>query len=188
MNGYELDGRNIKVDFNPANKQQQNTPQDRARKFGDDRTPSAPSATLFVANLSFDASVDVLRETFEAHGEVIACRMPTDRETGDPKGFGYVEFGSVDDATKAYNAMGGQQILNRTIRIDYSQPRPPREGGFGGSPGGFRGGRGGGRGGDRGGRGRGGDRGRGGRGGRGGFETKNRGGFGDFKGKRMSLD
>lgn len=186
MNGYELDGRNIKVDFNPS--KPQFTPQDRARKFGDDRAPSAPSATLFVANLSFDASSDVLRESFQEHGEVIATRMPTDRETGDPKGFGYVEFNSVEDATNAYNKMSGTQILGRTIRLDYSQPRPPREGGFGGSPGGFRGGRGG-RGGDRGGRGRGGDRGRGGRGGgRGGFESKNRGGFNDFKGKRMSLD
>ena len=124
--------------------------------------------------------------------------MPTDRETGAPKGFGYVTFGSIDEAKAAFDGMQGYEIAGRTVRLDYSSPRPSNgdspargRGGFGGGFGGGRGGRGGGRGGfgDRGGRGggRGGFGGRGGaRGGRGG--TTNRGGFGDFAGKKTSFD
>ena len=115
-------------------------------------------------------------------------RLPTDKETGAPKGFGYVEFSSIEEAKKVFSSMSGAQILGRPIRLDYSAPRPPRD-----SPGGFRGGSGGGRGGSgRGGRG--GGRGRGGfdRGGRGGSRggrggSTNRGGFGDFQGKKMSF-
>ena len=116
-------------------------------------------------------------------------------DSGAPKGFGYVQFGSVDEAEVVFNKMSGAVILGRPIRLDYSAPRPPRNndspGGRGRGRGGFndRGGRGGGRGRggfDRGGRGggRGGfDRGRGGRGG-----STNRGGFGDFKGTKKNFE
>ena len=108
-------------------------------------------------------------------------------DSGKPKGFGYVQFASVEEAQEAFGKMSGALVLGRPVRLDYSTPRPSRNndspGGRGGRGGGFRGGRGGGgrgRGGfnDRGGRG-------GGRGGRGG--STNRGGFGDFQGKKMSL-
>lgn len=130
----------------------------------------------------------------------MGVRLPTDRETGAPKGFGYVTFSSVDEAKVAFDAMQGADLAGRSLRLDYSQPRPnngdsPARGGRGGGGrGGFgdRGGRGsfggrgggGGRGGfgDRGGRGAG----RGGsRGGRGG--STNRGGFGDFSGKKTTF-
>jgi len=74
------------------------------------------------------------------------------RETGNPKGFGYVTFASIDEATVAFDAMKGSEIDNRPVRLDYATPRAPREDGG-------RGGRGGGRGGARGGRGGFGDRG-----------------------------
>lgn len=121
----------------------------------------------------------------------MGIRLPTDRETGEPKGFGYVTFASIDEAKAALEAMQGAYISSRPVRLDYSQPRPQNDaggrGGFGGR----------GRGGDRGGRGRGGfggGRGRGGfdRGGRGGGRGRggstNRGGFGDFKGQKVSFD
>jgi RNA recognition motif-containing protein len=77
------------------------------------------------------------------------------RESGNPKGFGYVTFSSVQDAEKAYEQMMGAEIAGRPVRLDFATPRPDRsEGGFS---------RGGGRGG---GRGFGADRGRGGRGGK----------------------
>ena len=97
------------------------------------------------------------------------------RETGNPKGFGYVTFRSIEESQVAYTAMIGAEIDRRPVRLDFATPRPDRSdgGGRGGGRGGARGGRGGfdrgGRGGGRGfggGRGRGGDR--GGRGGRGG--------------------
>lgn len=185
MHETELDGRQINVDFS---KPKDAAPrQDRAKQYGDNQLSPA-SATLFVANLAFDATTDGVAEEFAKHGEVVGVRLPTDMETGNPKGFGYVEFASVEEAQKVFGAMNGQPIMGRPVRLDYSTPRPPRTGD---SPGG-RGGRGGGRGGfDRGGRG--GGRGRGGfdRGGRGGGRGRggstNRGGFGDFQGKKMSF-
>lgn len=190
----ELDGRNIRVDFSVPREKAggaNGTPQqrsfDRAKQFGD--TPSQPSATLFVGNLSFDIDENTVSEAFADYGSIKSVRLPTHPDSGQPKGFGYVEFESIDESKAAYEGMKGAPLGGRPMRLDYASQRSndsPR-GGFGG-----RGGRGGGRGGfnDRGGRGggRGGfnDRGRGGRGGgRGG--TTNRGGFGDFSGRKTTF-
>ena len=190
----ELDGRKINLDW--AKPRQEKGPQDRAKQFAD--KISEPSDTLFVGNISFDAGQDAISTLFEGYGTILGVRLPTDRETGEPKGFGYVTFSSVDEAQAALEGGQGAYLEGRPLRLDYSKPRDPN--GDAGGRGGF-GGRGGGRGrggfNDRG-RGRGGfgDRGRGGRGGgRGGFgarggkpNTTNRGGFGDFKGSKVSFD
>lgn len=164
--------------------------QSRAQNFGDQTSPE--SDTLFVGNIAFSANEDSLHEAFSEHGDIQGIRLPTDPESGRPKGFGYVQFSSVDEARGALNALQGSEVGGRPIRVDFSTPRQnngdsPRGGGRGGR-GGDRGGRGGG---FRGGRGaRGGDRGgRGGRGDRGGGRgvSTNRGGFGDFAGKKITF-
>lgn len=171
LNETEWEGRNIKVNYSqPKGDKPQRDGAAPKRQFNDEL--SAPSQTLFVGNLPFSATEDQVWEIFGEFGKVSSVRLPTDKEDGRPKGFGYVEFLNQEDAQKACEAgRGGQglEIDGRQLRLDFSTPRPPREdGGFGGGRGGGRGGfgdRGG-----RGGRGRGGfsDRG-GGRGGRGGF-------------------
>ena len=191
-----VDNRGLNVDFAVPRSNDTNGFQDRAqsraKSFGDQTSP--PSATLFIGNISFEATEDILSDEFGKHGTVTGVRLPTDMETGQPKGFGYVEFGSVEEATEAFNNMKGAAICGRPIRVDYSTPRSNT----GDSPRGGRGGRGGGRGFDRGGRGGGrgrggfGDRGGRGGGGRGGSRggrggTTNRGGFGDFQGKKMTF-
>ncbi|KAK5003662.1 hypothetical protein LTR28_009889 [Elasticomyces elasticus] len=192
LNGSMLDGRSLKCDFSqpreerPYNKDQV---QGRAQKFGDRQLGEAQSQ-LFIGNISFDATPDMITETFQEYGSIKGVRLPTDQETGAPKGFGYVEFETVEEATAALEALNGADIAGRNIRLDYATPRDQSGGGrggrgsFGGRGGGrgFGGGRGGGRGGfgDRGGRGRGGSR-----GGRGG--STNRGGFGDFQGKKTTF-
>ncbi|KAH7379306.1 hypothetical protein DE146DRAFT_311211 [Phaeosphaeria sp. MPI-PUGE-AT-0046c] len=193
MHEYELDGRPLNVDFStPREKPDQSA---RANKYGDKR--SAPANTLFLGNLSFECTNEGIQEIFAEYGNITRVSLPTDRDTGSLKGFGYVDFSSTEEATAALEALNGQDVEGRAIRIDYAAPRADNGGGGGGfgggrggGRGGFGGGRGGGRGGfgDRGGRGgRGGGRGdRGGRG-RGGFGT-NRGGFGDFKGQKKSFD
>lgn len=190
MHETEIDGRSINVDFSHPKPDRSAGRQERASKYGD-QEPSPESSTLFVANLSFEATNDIVAEEFGRHGSVSGVRLPTDMNSGAPKGFGYVEFPSIDEAKKVFAAMTGAAILGRPIRLDYSTPRPARDGdsrGGRGGRGGFdRGGRGGGRGRgsfDRGGRGggRGGDRGGRGRGG-----STNRGGFGDFQGKKVTL-
>ena len=142
-----------------------------------------------MGNLPFSADADSITAAFEPHGQVQGVRLPTDQETGKPRGFGYITFNSVDEATTALEAMKGFYLDGRPLRLDFSPPRPERNNDSPRGRGGF-GGRGGGRGGfSRGGRG-GGDRGRGGRGGgfRGGRgASTNRGGFGDFSGRKTTF-
>lgn len=149
LNGKEIDGRPVNIDRSTDQDKSQ-VREKRAAAFGDNQSP--PSAVLFVGNLSFNATEDGIWETFAEHGEIKSVRLPTDRESGRPKGFGYVEFTDIEFAKKAYEALSGAEIDGRAIRLDYSQPRDDSggggRGGFGGGFGG-RGGRGGGRGGGR---------------------------------------
>ncbi len=127
---------------------------------------------LYVGNLPFSTTDDELRSMFEAHGEVSSATIVMDRETGRPRGFGFVEMSNDDQAKAAIEAMNGNSIGGRAIVVNEAKPREPRGGGFGGGGGGGRGGfgGGGGRGGGGGGRGGfGGGGGGGGGGGRGGW-------------------
>jgi len=191
-----IDGREINVDFTQPRQPRKEKAFDRASKFGD--IESAPSDTIFIGNISFDATYEMIQETFTPYGEVTRVSLPTNRDTGTPKGFGYVSYSSIDEAKEAINALKGTEIAGRTVRLDFAQPRAEGDN----NGGGFRGGRGGG-----GGRGRGrggfGDRGGGGFGGRGGGRggsrgfgggrgggrggSTNRGGFGEFTGKKISF-
>jgi len=87
--------------------------------------------TLYVGNLSFDATEEEVREFFEQHGTVLAVRLVTDRDTGRPRGFGFVEMDD-EDADKAAEATNGVEFGGRTLRVDEARekgPRPPRRDG-----------------------------------------------------------
>jgi RNA recognition motif-containing protein len=102
---------------------------------------------LYVGNLSFQSTTDSVRAAFAAHGEVTDVQLITDRETGQPRGFGFVTMGSADQAQKAIQAMNGTTLDGRALRVNEAEERPSRGGGGGGGgrgPGGG-GGRGGGR-------------------------------------------
>ncbi len=116
---------------------------------------------LYVGNLSFNTTESQLRELFAAHGEVASASLVMDRETGRPRGFGFVEFNNDEHARAAMAALSGKNVDGRDLTVNEAKPR---EGG-GGGRGGFGGG-GGGRGGFGGG---GGSRGGSGGGGRGGW-------------------
>ena len=120
------------------------------------------SNRLYVGNLPFHATEDLINQKFSTCGEVREVALMLDRMTGQSRGFCFVEMATSEGAEKAINELNGQDFEGRALRVDVAQERP-RGGGGGG--GGGRGGFGGGGGG--GGGGRGGDRGdRGGRGGR----------------------
>lgn len=107
---------------------------------------------IYVGNLPFSTNDDSLRTAFEAHGQVATAQIVMDRETGRPRGFGFVEMPNDEEARKAIAAMNGQQLGGRTLVVN--EARPKEAGGGGGGRGGWGGGGGGGgRGGDRGGRG-----------------------------------
>jgi cold-inducible RNA-binding protein len=107
------------------------------------------SAKLYVGNLSYETSEASIRTAFEAHGEVASVNLITDRDSGRPKGFGFVEMGSAEEAQKAKSALDGTQMDGRALKVDVAKeqaPRAPRSGGgyggggFGGGGGGYRGG------------------------------------------------
>ncbi len=119
---------------------------------------------IFVGNLPFSATDQVLQETFAQYGTVESAKVITDRMSGRSKGFGFVEMSNDTEAQAAIDKLNGAEYEGRTITVNEAREMQPREGG--GGRGGYGGG-GGGRGG-RGGGGRGDGGGRGGRGGGGG--------------------
>ncbi|KAI0643600.1 hypothetical protein C8Q79DRAFT_915055 [Trametes meyenii] len=129
LNGKEIDGRAVNIDKSEE-KDKSAVREKRAQAFGD--SPSEPSSVLFVGNLSWNATEDKVWEVFGAYGDVKSVRLPTDRETERPKGFGYVEFTDLESAKKAFENLAGSEIDGRMIRLDYSQPRDNNGGGGGG--------------------------------------------------------
>lgn len=101
------------------------------------------SKKLYVGNLPFSAYEEDIRALFATHGEVISVKLITDRETGRPRGFGFVELEDAG-ADAAMEALDGKDFQGRTLRVNLAQERAPRAGGGGGGYGD--------RGGDRGGR------------------------------------
>jgi cold-inducible RNA-binding protein len=106
------------------------------------------SKNIYVGNMSYDTTADALRELFEAYGEVEEVNVITDRATGRPRGFAFVEMADAEAANAAIAALDGQNVDGRALKVNEAKPREPRSGG-GGRGGGSRGG--GGRSGDRGG-------------------------------------
>ena len=96
---------------------------------------------IFVGNLSFGATEDAVRQLFEAYGNVDRVSIVTDRETGQPRGFGFVEMANDEEAEKAIAALNGRDLNGRTMNVNEARPKTER--GFGGGGGGGRGGSGG---------------------------------------------
>ncbi len=77
----------------------------------------------YVGNLSFETTESELREHFEQHGEVKSVSIITDRETGKPRGFGFVEMGSHDEAQKAIGQLDGVEFGGRTLKVNEAKAR-----------------------------------------------------------------
>lgn len=109
---------------------------------------------IYVGNLPYDTDNQQLGELFGQYGQVIEATVITDRDTGQSKGFGFVQMAGDAEALNAIAQLNGAQFGNRTLRVNEAQPRAERSGGGGrsrdgyGSGGGYGGGYGGGRGGD----------------------------------------
>ena len=90
---------------------------------------------LYVGNLPYSVTEENLRETFSACGTVDSANMITDRDTGQSKGFGFVEMSSDSEAQKAIQELNGTTMDNRQIKVNEAKPRQPRGGGGGGGGG-----------------------------------------------------
>ena len=78
---------------------------------------------LFVGNISWGIDWRELKDIFGEFGEVAFVRIISDRETGKSKGFGFVEFTSIEEAKAAKEAMDGKEIDGRELRIDFAQEK-----------------------------------------------------------------
>jgi RNA recognition motif-containing protein len=92
---------------------------------------------LYVGNLPYTATSESLREAFAASGTVDTVSVITDRDTGQSKGFAFVEMSSDSEAQAATAAMNGKMLDGRQIKVNEAKPRESRGGGGGGGGGGY---------------------------------------------------
>ena len=101
--------------------------------------------SIYVGNLSYDVSQEDITAVFAEYGSVKRVNLPTDRETGRPRGFGFVEMETEAEEDAAIEALDGAEWMGRDLKVNKAKPREDRGGGGGGrSGGGNRGGGGGG--------------------------------------------
>ncbi len=92
------------------------------------------SKKLYVGNLGYNVTSADLQQLFTPHGTVQSAQVIEDRDAGRSKGFGFVEMGSDEEASKAMTALNGQMHGERALTVNEAKPRAPRSsygGGFG---------------------------------------------------------
>lgn len=90
------------------------------------------SKKIYVGNLPFSTTEDELRRLFEQHGSVESVAVITDRETGRPRGFAFVEMSDPSGADAAIQVLNGRELGGRALRVNEATQRPASGGGFGG--------------------------------------------------------
>ena len=89
--------------------------------------------TIYIGNLSFQATEDDLKEVFAEYGEVSRVSLPTDRETGRKRGFAFVEMAEDAHEDAAISELDGAEWLGRELKVNKAKPREPRAGATGGA-------------------------------------------------------
>ncbi len=84
---------------------------------------------IYVGNLSYEVTEEELRQEFTAFGEVASVSIITDKYTGRPKGFGFVEMPSVSEGQAAITGLNGKTLRDRTLKVSAARPRPDSGGG-----------------------------------------------------------
>jgi RNA recognition motif-containing protein len=79
--------------------------------------------SIYVGNLSFDATQDDINQVFAEYGSVKSVKLPTDRETGRVRGFAFVEMGSETEEQAAIDALDGAEWMGRTLKVNKARPR-----------------------------------------------------------------
>jgi cold-inducible RNA-binding protein len=86
---------------------------------------------IFVGNLNFGATEAAIRSMFEEYGSVERVNIVTDRDTGQARGFGFVEMSAAADADRAIAALNGKEVDGRTLNVNEARPKPERGSGGG---------------------------------------------------------
>jgi RNA recognition motif-containing protein len=94
--------------------------------------------SIYIGNLSYEVTQENLEEVFAEYGTVKSVQLPTDRETGRLRGFGFVEMGTEAEETAAIEALDGAEWMGRDLKVNKARPREDRgsRGNFGGNRGG----------------------------------------------------
>lgn len=98
--------------------------------------------SLYVGNLSYEVTQDSLTAVFAEYGSVKQVKLPTDRETGQLRGFAFVDMSTEDEEAAAIEALDGAEWMGRDMKVNKARPREDRGsfGGGGGNRGGYSGG------------------------------------------------
>lgn len=101
--------------------------------------------SVYVGNLSYEVTEESLNQIFTEYGTVKRVQLPTDRETGRLRGFGFVEMGTDAEENAAIEALDGAEWMGRDLKVNKAKPKEDRGSFGGGNRGGYGGGGGGGR-------------------------------------------
>ncbi len=105
LNGMPLDDREIHIDYQDENRQS--------------TRPENKNSKIFIRNISPDVSEYELENLFSQIGRVISARIPTDRETGSQKPFGFIEMSTLDEAENAVNQLNNSNLGGQIISVSY---------------------------------------------------------------------
>ncbi|KAE9612301.1 hypothetical protein Lal_00022164 [Lupinus albus] len=136
FNGYEVDGRELRVNSGPPPPRDENSRYGNSRFDGNSRFGRSPprggdSAAdngnrVHVGNLSWGVDEGALEELFGEHGRVLEAKVIYDRETGRSRGFGFVTYSSPEEVNKAVQSLDGVDLNGRAIRVSLADAKPPR--------------------------------------------------------------
>ena len=84
---------------------------------------------IYVGNLSYETTEEDLRQEFGAFGEVTSASIITDRDSGRPKGFGFIEMATKSEAEAAITSLNGKMLKDRTVVVNEARPRVDNRGG-----------------------------------------------------------
>ena len=81
---------------------------------------------LYVGNLSYNTTEEDVRELFTPYGQITSLNLISDRDSGRPKGFGFVEMSTEEEARAAISALNAREVDGRQIKVNEANDRPPR--------------------------------------------------------------
>lgn len=78
---------------------------------------------IYIGNMSYETTEDQLRQAFQGFGEVSTVKIINDRDSGQPKGFGFVEMPVANEATAAIGGLNGRELNGRALNVNEAKPR-----------------------------------------------------------------
>ena len=126
FNGYELDGRALRVNSGPPPARNESAPRFRGGSSFGSRGggPSDSENRVHVSNLAWGVDNVALKSLFREQGNVLEARVIYDRESGRSRGFGFVTFSSPDEVNSAIQSLNGVDLNGRAIRVSLADSKP----------------------------------------------------------------